>query len=77
MQDLATKILNGSVVLYPAALRGRSDDEIVATLTETRTGPTARYLLPGGAVRLRIPTARFQMQTQVMTPGTRKDIPGA
>ncbi len=36
MQDLATKILNGSVVLYPAALRGRSDDEIVATLTGVR-----------------------------------------
>ena len=36
MQDLATKILNGSVVLYPAALRGRSDDEIVATLTWVR-----------------------------------------
>ena len=36
MQDLATKMLNGSVVLYPAALRGRSDDEIVATLTEVR-----------------------------------------
>ncbi len=36
MQDLATKILNGSVVLYPAALRGRRDDEIVATLTGVR-----------------------------------------
>jgi DNA-3-methyladenine glycosylase II len=36
VQDLATKILNGSVVLYPAALRGRSDDEIVATLTGVR-----------------------------------------
>lgn len=36
MQGLAPKILNGSVVLYPAALRGRSDDEIVATLTGVR-----------------------------------------
>jgi DNA-3-methyladenine glycosylase II len=36
MQDLATKILNGSVVLYPAALRGQSDDEIIATLTGVR-----------------------------------------
>jgi DNA-3-methyladenine glycosylase II len=36
MQDLATKILNGSVVLYPAAMQGRSDDEIVATLTGVR-----------------------------------------
>ena len=36
MQDLATKVLNGSVVLYPAALRGRSDDEIVATLAGVR-----------------------------------------
>ena len=41
MQDLATKMLNGSVVLYPAALRGRSNDEIVATLTG---GPGHRYV---------------------------------
>jgi DNA-3-methyladenine glycosylase II len=36
MQDLATKILDGSVVLDPAGLRGQSDDEVVARLSGVR-----------------------------------------
>ena len=36
MRDLATKVLDGSVVLDPAGLRGQSDDEIVARLSEVR-----------------------------------------
>jgi len=33
MQDLATKVLDGSVVLDPAGLRGQTDDEVVARLS--------------------------------------------
>ena len=36
MRDLATKVLDGSVVLDPAGLRGQSDDEVVARLSEVR-----------------------------------------
>jgi DNA-3-methyladenine glycosylase II len=36
MQDLATKILDGTVVLDPAGLRGQSDDEVVARLSGVR-----------------------------------------
>jgi DNA-3-methyladenine glycosylase II len=36
MRDLATKVLDGSVVLDPAALRGQGDDEIVVMLAEVR-----------------------------------------
>jgi DNA-3-methyladenine glycosylase II len=36
MQDLATKILDGTVVLNPAGLRGQSDDEVVARLSGVR-----------------------------------------
>ena len=36
MRDLATKVLDGSVVLDPAGLRGQSDDEVVARLSGVR-----------------------------------------
>jgi DNA-3-methyladenine glycosylase II len=36
IQDLATKVLEGSVVLNPAGLRGQSDDEVVARLSGVR-----------------------------------------
>ena len=36
MQDLATKILDGTVVLDPAGLRRQSDDEVVARLSGVR-----------------------------------------
>ncbi len=36
MQDLATKILDGTVVLDPAGLRTQSDDEVVARLSGVR-----------------------------------------
>jgi DNA-3-methyladenine glycosylase II len=36
MRDLATKVLDGSVVLDRAGLRGQSDDEVVARLSEVR-----------------------------------------
>jgi DNA-3-methyladenine glycosylase II len=36
MQDLATKVLDGSVVLDPAGLHGQGDDEIVAMLAGVR-----------------------------------------
>jgi DNA-3-methyladenine glycosylase II len=36
MQDLATKILDGTVVLDPAGLRGQTDDEVVARLSGVR-----------------------------------------
>jgi DNA-3-methyladenine glycosylase II len=36
MRDLATKVLDGSVVLDPAALRGQGDDEVVALLAGVR-----------------------------------------
>ena len=36
MQDLATKILDGTVVLDPTGLRGQSDDEVVARLSGVR-----------------------------------------
>jgi DNA-3-methyladenine glycosylase II len=36
MRDLATKVLDGSVVLDPAGLRGQSDDEVVVRLSEVR-----------------------------------------
>ena len=36
MQDLATKILDGTVALDPAGLRGQSDDEVVARLSGVR-----------------------------------------
>lgn len=36
MRDLAAKVLDGSVVLYPAALRAQGDDEIVAMLAGVR-----------------------------------------
>ncbi len=32
MPDLAMKVLDGSVVLDPAGLRGQGDDEVVAML---------------------------------------------
>jgi DNA-3-methyladenine glycosylase II len=36
MRDLATKVLDGSVVLDPAGLRGQGDDEVVAMLAGVR-----------------------------------------
>jgi DNA-3-methyladenine glycosylase II len=36
MRDLATKVLDGSVVLDPAGLRGQGDDEVVAMLSGVR-----------------------------------------
>jgi DNA-3-methyladenine glycosylase II len=36
MRDLATKVLDGSVVLDPAGLRGQSDDEVFARLSGVR-----------------------------------------
>ncbi len=36
MQDLATKILDGTVVLDPTGLQGQSDDEVVARLSGVR-----------------------------------------
>jgi DNA-3-methyladenine glycosylase II len=36
MRDLATKVLDGSVVLDPAVLRGQADDEVVAMLAGVR-----------------------------------------
>jgi len=36
MRDLATRVLDGSVVLDPAGLRGQSDDEVVARLSGVR-----------------------------------------
>ncbi len=36
MQDLATKVLDGTVVLEPAGLRAQSDDEVVARLSAVR-----------------------------------------
>jgi DNA-3-methyladenine glycosylase II len=36
MRDLATKVLDGSVVLDPAGLRRRSDDEVIASLSGVR-----------------------------------------
>jgi DNA-3-methyladenine glycosylase II len=36
MRDLATKVLDGSVVLDPAVLRGQGNEEIVAMLTGVR-----------------------------------------
>jgi DNA-3-methyladenine glycosylase II len=36
MGDLATKVLDGSVVLDPAGLRGQGDDEVVAMLSGVR-----------------------------------------
>jgi DNA-3-methyladenine glycosylase II len=47
MRDLATKVLDGSVVLDPAGLRGQGDDEVVAMLAGVRgIGPwTAQMFL--------------------------------
>jgi DNA-3-methyladenine glycosylase II len=36
MQDLATKVLDGTVMLDPAGLRAQSDDEVVARLSGVR-----------------------------------------
>jgi DNA-3-methyladenine glycosylase II len=36
LQDLATKVLDGTVVLDPAGLRAESDDEVVARLSAVR-----------------------------------------
>ena len=36
MRDLATKVLDGSVLLDPAGLRGQGDDEVVAMLSGVR-----------------------------------------
>jgi DNA-3-methyladenine glycosylase II len=36
LQDLATKVLDGTVVLDPAGLRAESDDEVVARLSTVR-----------------------------------------
>ena len=36
MQDLATKVLDGTVVLDPPGLRVQSDDEVVARLSAVR-----------------------------------------
>jgi DNA-3-methyladenine glycosylase II len=36
MRDLATKVLDGSVVLDPAGLRRQSDDEVIASLSGVR-----------------------------------------
>jgi DNA-3-methyladenine glycosylase II len=36
MQDLATKVLDGTVVLDPAGLRTQSDDEVIARLSGVR-----------------------------------------
>jgi DNA-3-methyladenine glycosylase II len=36
MRDLATKVLDGSVALDPAGLRGQGDDEVVAMLAGVR-----------------------------------------
>jgi DNA-3-methyladenine glycosylase II len=36
MQDLATRVLDGTVVLDPAGLRAQSDDEVVARLSTVR-----------------------------------------
>jgi DNA-3-methyladenine glycosylase II len=36
MHDLATKVLDGTVVLDPAGLRAESDDEVIARLSEVR-----------------------------------------
>ncbi len=36
MQDLSTKVLDGTVVLDPAGLRSQSDDEVVARLSAVR-----------------------------------------
>jgi DNA-3-methyladenine glycosylase II len=36
MRDLATKVLDGTVVLDPAGLRAQGDDEVIARLSEVR-----------------------------------------
>ena len=36
MPDLAMKVLDGSVVLDPAGLRGQGDDEVIAMLAGVR-----------------------------------------
>jgi DNA-3-methyladenine glycosylase II len=60
MRDLATKVQDGSVVLDPAGLRRKGDDEVVAMLTGVRgIGPwTAQMFLMFQLRRLDVwPTA--------------------
>jgi hypothetical protein len=75
LRDLATKVLDGTVVLSPRGLSRQSDEEIVARLSAVRgIGPwTAEMFLMSEQGRCR---ARFRSVPRIRTAGDRSEPPG-